>query len=361
MREMRRFQPPLTPGLKSAGPAGSLKLLTNRSRGDRHDYNSAPVPVFGRLRQAERDSLQHRSGSCNFLYGYPMDRRKFSTGDPNYHNCGDLIPQAFSHIPTAIRRLRPMKGGSQADLVAGTDGKYYVVKYKENPEGTRSLVNDFLGAHIFLSLGINTAPAGMIAVTPQFLQYNGSVGQRDPLGPCNVRAGVHFTSLYAGDPMHVVVHDLGRSAVIRKFLNQEDFIGALVADRWLAHCDSRQAIYFRHSGGWMCQMIDFGQILGGSEWRLSDPAFFSLAMDRSVYRVERPLEHLQKWIDRVKYFPEVRLFEIAAAIPEEWLGRERTQFERVLDKLLVRRDKIHELVESGFQHKMEPFGSWLVA
>ncbi len=44
----------------------------------------------------------------------------------------------------AIKHIRRLRGGSQAQLMAADDGHEYVVKFQGNPQTTRVLANDYL-------------------------------------------------------------------------------------------------------------------------------------------------------------------------------------------------------------------------
>ena len=46
---------------------------------------------------------------------------------------------------TAVRHVRKMRGGAQAHLLEADDGKWYVVKFRNNPQHRRVLVNEVLG------------------------------------------------------------------------------------------------------------------------------------------------------------------------------------------------------------------------
>jgi hypothetical protein len=51
------------------------------------------------------------------------------------------MKQAPIKITSLIRR---MCGGSQAQLVQGDDGHSYVCKFVGNPQGTRTLINEWI-------------------------------------------------------------------------------------------------------------------------------------------------------------------------------------------------------------------------
>ena len=45
----------------------------------------------------------------------------------------------------ALRLIRKMRGGAQAHLIEADDGNFYVVKFRNNPQHRRILVNEWLG------------------------------------------------------------------------------------------------------------------------------------------------------------------------------------------------------------------------
>ena len=44
----------------------------------------------------------------------------------------------------AVRSIRKMRGGAQAHLLLADNGRYYVVKFKNNPQHRRILVNEWI-------------------------------------------------------------------------------------------------------------------------------------------------------------------------------------------------------------------------
>ena len=57
----------------------------------------------------------------------------------------------------ARRMLRKMRGGSQAQLLEAADGHHYVVKFQNNPQHRRILINEWISA-AFLSYWDSPAP-----------------------------------------------------------------------------------------------------------------------------------------------------------------------------------------------------------
>jgi hypothetical protein len=54
------------------------------------------------------------------------------------------------------RAIRRMRGRSQAYLVEGNDGRFYVAKFAGNPQGNRTLINEWITAHLLKRLDVST-------------------------------------------------------------------------------------------------------------------------------------------------------------------------------------------------------------
>ena len=63
-------------------------------------------------------------------------------------------------MPVDARRLiRKMRGGAQAHLIEAADGHCYVVKFLNNPQHRRILVNEWIASVFLRYLGISTPEA----------------------------------------------------------------------------------------------------------------------------------------------------------------------------------------------------------
>src|SRR5678815_1409410 len=98
----------------------------------------------------------------------------------------------------AVRHVRKMRGGAQAHLLEVDDGHWYVVKFRNNPQHRRILVNELIASVLLEYLRITAPPTALIHVTADFLQANPDAcltlgSRRVPVEP-----GWHFGSRYPG-------------------------------------------------------------------------------------------------------------------------------------------------------------------
>ena len=68
---------------------------------------------------------------------------------------------------TAVRHVRKMRGGAQAHLLEADDGKWYVVKFRNNPQHRRVLVNEALCATLLRYLKISAPETALIQVSAE--------------------------------------------------------------------------------------------------------------------------------------------------------------------------------------------------
>src|SRR4051812_40542473 len=82
--------------------------------------------------------------------------------------CGIEHPERIrmpSEIVTIRRVLRRMCGGSQAFLVEGGDDHFYVAKFFDNPQGNRTLINEWAVHRVLQQLGISTPEMRVLRLT----------------------------------------------------------------------------------------------------------------------------------------------------------------------------------------------------
>ena len=70
----------------------------------------------------------------------------------------------------ATRLIRKMRGGAQAHLLACDDGHFYVVKFRNNPQHRRILINEWIAAVFLNYLQISTPQAAIVNLSAAFLE-----------------------------------------------------------------------------------------------------------------------------------------------------------------------------------------------
>src|SRR5579884_1697377 len=133
----------------------------------------------------------------------------------------------------AAKLIRKMRGGAQAHLIQAEDGEYYVVKFTNNPQHRRILVNEWLACSFLRYLQIFTPETAQIELTPEFIEANPemylSIGsKKEPIPP-----GIHFGSQVSVHPERVAIFDFLPDNLLVQVENRLDFLGVLLFDKWL--------------------------------------------------------------------------------------------------------------------------------
>jgi hypothetical protein len=276
-------------------------------------------------------------------------------------------------MPVRARSLiRKMRGGSQAHLLEGADGAFYVVKFSNNPQHRRILINEWLACAFLRYLQIHVPDTALIEITPQFIADNPDLyfslgSRREPIIP-----GLHFGSKMAVHPDRVAVFDFLPDKLLEKVENRSEFLGILTFDKWAGNADSRQAVFFRARAktwtplkgeaparvGFFAQMIDHGFAFNGPLWRFSDSPLQGLYFRTSVYNEVRSLDSFQPWLDMVGNFPIEVIDSAWKEIPSEWLREDGDELEALLEALLKRRPQLPRLLEDIRRERPSAFPNW---
>ncbi len=273
---------------------------------------------------------------------------------------------------TAVRHVRKMRGGAQSHLLEADDGNWYVVKFRNNPQHRRILVNERLSATLLDYLKIATPETALIQVGDAFLAANPEVDLHLGTRRIRIEPGWHFGSRYPGDPGRTAVYDFLPDALLFQVVNLEDFRAILVFDKWTGNADGRQSVFYRalvrrgESGaaaapgrpGFVARMIDHGYTFNGPNWDFPESPLQGLYARRMVYDAVRSLEDFQPWLDQVMHFPEEVIDQAWKGIPPDWVEGDEDALEQLLERLFERRKRLPELIGSCREAKTDPFPNW---
>ena len=273
----------------------------------------------------------------------------------------------------AVRFVRKMRGGAQAHLLEADDGNFYIVKFQNNLQHRRILVNEAIASEILAHLGIAAPETSLVAIPSRFLSANPDVHLQAGTRRIEVEPGWAFGSRHPGNPETTGVYDFVPDALLNQVANVEQFLGALVFDRWMANADGRQAVFFRaqlkdwlarpgippRKLGFVALMIDHGFVFNGPHWELPESAMMGLYPRRVVYQNVTSLADFEPWLSRVLNFPEDVLDRALRRLPPEWIGEDAAALEKLLDALMRRRKRIPELIECCREAPGNPFPRWL--
>ncbi len=112
------------------------------------------------------------------------------------------------------------------------DDLYYIVKFRNNPQHPRILVNELVSYVLLEQLHLPVppwdvveVPGGLIEATPELtMNVGGRVRRCEP--------GLHFGSSFPGGPTRRAVYDYLPLSLLRLVYNVDSFLGMLAFDKW---------------------------------------------------------------------------------------------------------------------------------
>ncbi len=272
----------------------------------------------------------------------------------------------------ACRFVRKMRGGAQAHLLGCDDGHWYVVKFANNPQHRRILVNEWIAATFLGYLGIAAPQAGIVDVDADFLSANREAYMQVGSKRIEIEPGWHFGSRYPGDPDQLAVYDFLPEQLLAKVANLGHLRGSLAFDKWMGNADARQTIFFRArlrdwlpdaeehplKTGFLAQMIDHGFVFNGPDWTLADSPLTGLYFRRGVYADVHGVEDFEPWLTRIAEFPESVVDRARRGIPPAWVAGDEDALDELLDRLMRRRQRVPDLIRETAQSRKNPFPAW---
>jgi len=277
-----------------------------------------------------------------------------------------LAVQALPLPLRAVEHIRRMRGGAQSHLMRCSDGNYYVVKFQDNPQHRRVLVNELFGTKLAALIGLPTTSVAIIEVDRELIRLTTDLHFEMPTSgyywtriPC--RPGLQFGSRYPGNPHDLTVLDFLPDKQVSSVRNISDFVGMLVFDLWTCNTDARQVIFGRQEigtpyRGWM---IDQGFCFNGGEWNFPDKPRRNLYDRKVVYEQVQGIESFEPWLAKLESERVARaLLAIAKTIPAEWYESDSESLQSLLTQLDSRRSKVRELLWSARKSSPHFFPNW---
>ena len=277
----------------------------------------------------------------------------------------------------AIEQIRRMRGGAQSHLMRCSDGNYYVVKFQNNPQHRRILVNELLGTRLAARLGLPTTAVEIVHVSEELIRLTPELCMEMPRSRVPCQAGPQFGSRYPGDPRRLTLHDFLPDEQLRAVENLYAFAGMLVFDKWTCNTNGRQTLFFREEphrafaqgnghetdegrdGSYEAVMIDQGFCFNAGEWNYPDAPLRGLYARNRVYEGVIGMESFAPWLKRLeKSITERVLSEMVSKIPPEWYEDDYDALMRLLEQLYQRRTRVPELLLAAKNTTRQPFPNW---
>jgi len=276
------------------------------------------------------------------------------------------LSEKWKHVSAkpvlAVEEIRRMRGGSQAHLMRCSDGHYYVVKFQNNPQHRRVLVNELLATRLAACLGLPTTPAVVVEVSEELIRLTHDLVVEMPRQRIPCLPGLQFGSRLFGNVR--IADNLGCLPYGDLYTTEQlsSFAGMLIFDKWTCNADGRQVIFSRTASqpGYSMAMIDQGLCFNCGEWNFPDSPRRGLYMDTRVYAEIKTLDDFEPWLSKLESELTLDvLFDLAKDIPPEWYAFETESLHSLLARLNRRRSTVREQLQTACRVSPHIFPKWI--
>jgi CheY-like chemotaxis protein len=245
-----------------------------------------------------------------------------------------------------VEHVRALRGGSQPRLMRASDGHIYIVKFQDNPQGSRILTNELLASRLAEQLGLPVPQAEILELPPRLAE---TLHFETPTGPRRISPGLHVGIRLVISPLEGRIYDFLPQAYVNQIRNQGDFAGMQLFDLWTCNRDMRQAVYWKRSPQkkFTVTFIDHGHCFGGPNWRL--PAVVTADCLPSV-------DEGSSWLAKLDALPPDLISRLAADIPTEWYSNDKGGLCDMLVRLVARRADLRCLLAANWQPEVQGAG-----
>jgi hypothetical protein len=277
---------------------------------------------------------------------------------PLHQYCPSVEPRVKTVI--AVQHVQKMRGGAQSHLMLCSDDHFYVVKFGNNPQHPRVLVNEMLASQLAERIGLPVPVSVIVEVSARLVDRTPALSIQLVNQTVRCQAGLQFGSEYAVSPLIGRCFDYLPIETLSKVSNVTRFCAMLALDKWTGNADARQAVFWckNKQRVYTAAFIDQGYCFNAGEWTFPDITL------RGVYARNEVYESVCGWASFVTSLGLIENLEpdiirsIAQQIPPEWYDSNFTALGVLVEMLVDRRTMIRPLIEAFRVSVRNPFPKW---
>jgi hypothetical protein len=242
----------------------------------------------------------------------------------------------------------------------GADGNAYVVKFQNNPQHLRVLVNELMATKLAAAIGLPAPACDVVEVTEWLVENTAELDLDLGSRRERCRPGHCFGSRLVGGLMPGHTVDYLPEEQLVEVRNLEAFAGILALDKWTCNTNGRQAVFSRkqREKRYTATFIDYGYCFNAGEWVFRDSPLRGVYARNAVYTTVTGWESFEPWLSRLEALTPDTVWGIAETVPPEWYEGDVSAFEALVEQLLKRRSRVRELIDEFRESSREPFPNW---
>jgi hypothetical protein len=253
-----------------------------------------------------------------------------------------------------------MRGGAQGHLMRCSDGHFYVVKFRNNPQHLRVLANEMLATRLAERVGLPVPATDVVDVDEWLVEHTPELSIQLAHSTIRCQAGLQFGSRYVVSRVQGQVWDYIPAEMLSRVRNLRDFAGMLALDKWTGNANGRQAAFWKKSKEklYTAAFIDQGYCFNAGEWTFPDYPLRGVYARNEVYESVSGWDSFEPWLSRIEMMDERVVWDMVNEIPPEWYESESEELEKLARALIARRRMVRELIAAFRASPRNPFPGW---
>jgi hypothetical protein len=237
-----------------------------------------------------------------------------------------------------------------------SDGHFYVVKFKNNPQSPRVLVNEYIGGRLARLLKLPCPNFCLVEVSEDLIHLTPDLSVEEPRSRMPVAAGLAFGSQHptwqcGKRRILLPILDLRVALGVGSVENLSELSGILIFDKWTANSDGRQIscleLPTEHCKAFRMFMYDNGFCFGAGDWEFKQWPRQGLYDEKAVYSKIKINQDIQPWLERLEAtITREELHMIAEELPESWINGDSDELLKMLNCLYERKRILPSLIRS---------------
>jgi len=254
--------------------------------------------------------------------------------------------------------IKKQRGTSQSVLAKCSDGGYYVLKFKNNPQGLNALVSEVVTARLGHFLGLPVPEFAFVDVSDQLTRNPDFVMEKENLR-FSYEAGTQFGSRTAFDDFGTTqVIDYIPGLLSRWVEDLPAFAGALVLDAWTGNADFRQVVYVKspHLVAYQPVFIDHDSSFAPFFEPSSEKHYPAIHFPE-FYDFVRGWGSFEPWLTIAETSGRAQLEALVTGFPREW-GVPDEFSALLVEYLLKRTSNIRARIGCLLDGRLMQFKNW---
>lgn len=260
----------------------------------------------------------------------------------------------------ALHQIRAMIGHSRPQIMLCEDSALYVVKFQCSSYSSRQLASELIASEIARLAGLPVPETALVEVSAGLIENTPDLSRRD--GP-RFFPGLQFGSRFVVRTGDSAPTDYLPQPWLVNVTNRDAFSGMFILDKWCGNRASRKAVFRRDRpfSNHLVHFIGFDGCFGQGTWEMSSSPEDGFYNNGIVYQDILDWESFEPFISRLLSMTPDAIWQIAQGVPGEWYDGNRTELEALVEGLLARRSRVHQMVAASIASFPGCFPSWRIS